>query len=310
MTEPFEDKLATNRVPLEVWRKRAELPEPWMPVVGVLEELRALSEGLQDRHRRLASACDQAEAERKRLDGVLREADTKYRVAQQTSTEQLRALAARLQAVREEERARLAREMHDVLAQELTRLKMELVWVLEDLAEAGHQVAGKALTEKIMGAKTAADRLIETVQKITTELRPAVLDSLGLCAALIWQSSEFEKRTGIVCHAEVPSAEIALDREPATALFRIFQEALTNVARHAQATKIELSLRQEATRVLMVVRDNGRGVQPEEAGAWNSMGLLGMRERALVLGGQFEITGTPGHGTTVKVTIPLQAGRS
>lgn len=221
------------------------------------------------------------------------------------SQEQLRALAARLQAVREEERARVAREIHDVLAQELTRLKMDVTWVnrhLTDSVTAGEQ---QLLHQKLTGMSCLTDTAIQTVQRIAAELRPAVLDSLGLCAAIEWQASDFQGRTGIACRAAVPPAGIEVNRDAATALFRIVQESLTNVLRHAAATEVQIRLETGADDLLLTVQDNGSGVPPAALDDPASVGLVGMRERALLLGGRCDIMGHAGRGTTVVVRLPL-----
>ena len=221
------------------------------------------------------------------------------------SHEQLRSLAARLQSVREEERTRVAREIHDVLAQDLTRLKLDLMWLSHRLAKTIDRGTQKLLQEKLVGMTELTDAAIRSVQTIATELRPVVLDSLGLCAAIEWQAREFQERTGIQCAAFVPEEEIRLDRDRSTALFRIVQESLTNVARHASATKVEIRLLCKARQLTLAVRDNGRGIKTGKPDDPHSLGLLGMRERALLLGGRCEITGPRGKGTTVEVRLPL-----
>jgi signal transduction histidine kinase len=150
------------------------------------------------------------------------------------------------------------------------------------------------------------DTAIESVQKIATELRPVVLDTLGLCAAIEWQANEFEGRTGIKCELNLPHEELDLDRDYSTALFRILQESLTNVVRHAQATRVEIDLQREANHLALTVRDNGRGIGPTELNDPHSLGLLGMRERAMLLGGECQITGNPTFGTEVEARFPAR----
>jgi PAS domain S-box-containing protein len=214
------------------------------------------------------------------------------------SFEQQRALTARLQSVREEERARMAREIHDELGQALTAIKIDLASLVSELPPKQTQ----ALRRKSI--MTLIDETIQTVRRISTELRPGILDDLGLVAAVEWAAEEFQARTGTKCHISLPPADIALDPEHATALFRIFQETLTNVARHANATEVNVRLAYDKRDASLEVRDNGQGISEEQLTAANSLGLLGMLERALLLGGELTINGVPGQGTTVRVRIP------
>jgi len=225
--------------------------------------------------------------------------------AMRVSGEQLRALAGRLQAVREEERTRIAREIHDVLAQDLTRLKIDLAWLHGRLAKPGLPGAPEALVDRISEMTGIADAAIHSVQMIATELRPAVLDSLGLCAAVEWQARDFQEHTGIQCRSNLPEAEPPVSHAAATAVFRIVQESLTNVLRHARATQVDIILRQDVDQLVLKVRDNGCGIRPETLSNPLSIGLTGMRERALLLGGHCEIRSEPGEGATVDVRLPL-----
>jgi two-component system sensor histidine kinase UhpB len=214
------------------------------------------------------------------------------------SREQLRALTAHLERVREEERTRIAREIHDELGQALTGLKMDLSWFAARLQNL------PALQEKSAGMLKLIDSTVHAVRRLSTELRPAILDSLGLIPAIEWLAQEFEKRTGVNCEFVCADDELALDQEKTTALFRICQEALTNVTRYANATSVNIVLEMEEGQLLLQIRDNGRGITEGEKRATNSFGLLGMRERARLLGGTFEITGGSGKGTTLTVRIP------
>ena len=218
---------------------------------------------------------------------------------------QLRALAARVQAVREEERTQVAREIHDVLAQELTSLKVDVVLLTQLLTQSPDESAQGLVREKLAAMTVATNIAIQSVQKIATDLRPAVLDSLGLCAAIEWQASDFQTRTGISCQASLPSENLHFDQALSTALFRILQESLTNVVRHAAATRVEIHLQHKAGHVILTIQDNGRGIQEGQADAAGAVGLLGMRERALLLGGRCDISGRPGEGTRVKARLPL-----
>lgn len=220
----------------------------------------------------------------------------------QKSYEQLRALSARLESVREEESLRIARELHDELGGALTALKMDLSLLKKRLLN----IDGEAALQRINSMSTFIDETIQTVRNISTELRPPVLDDLGLPAAIEWQAQEFQKRTGIRC--EIASLwEDGLDAKTSTALFRIFQEILTNVARHAQATRVKVALERTDDRMHLRVSDNGRGITQSEVSHPKSLGILGMRERALLLGGQVSFSGVTGKGTTISVHIPLRS---
>lgn len=216
------------------------------------------------------------------------------------SHEQLRALSVYLQYVREEERSRIAREVHDELGQGLTGLKLDLAWVANRLPK-----DLKPLLDKAKAMSGQIDVVIAAVRRIATELRPGILDDLGLVAALEWQANEFQIRTGIECrlHTEVRLA--LLDARLNTAFFRVFQETLTNIIRHAEATRVEVHFTLQNGWLVLEVRDNGRGITSGKVASPESLGLLGMRERATLLGGTFAIQGGPGQGTTVSVRIPL-----
>jgi PAS domain S-box-containing protein len=215
------------------------------------------------------------------------------------SFDQLRALAARLQSVREEERARVAREIHDELGQALTGIKLEAASLIRELPGDGKQQPNRA--ESIV---KLAEETIQAVRRISTELRPGILDDLGLVAAVEWEAGQFEARTGTKCRLDLPKDDIVIDRECATAIFRIFQETLTNVARHAGASQVDVRLARESGNLCLDVRDNGKGISEEQLSAGRSLGILGMRERALLLGGELAISGASGKGTTVRVRIP------
>jgi signal transduction histidine kinase len=218
---------------------------------------------------------------------------------QRRSFQQLRALAARLQTAREEERARVAREIHDELGQALTAIKIDLTALLPNvLADPRSNLQRQQTVFRLL------DEAIQSVRRIATDLRPGVLDDLGLVAAIEWAVEEFQTRTGIQSCVSLPDSDIALDAQSATALFRILQEALTNVARHAGATRVTVRLAHEDGDLSLEVRDNGGGIREQQLAGGKSLGVLGMRERAILLGGQFSIGGTPENGTTVKVRIP------
>ena len=199
----------------------------------------------------------------------------------------------------------LAREMHDVLAQELTRLKIDLVWLERRLARPGPDAATQGLAPRVAEMSQVADTAIHCVQRIATGLRPAVLDSLGLCAAIEWQAKDFQTHNGITCQASVPEMEPRVSHDVATATFRILQESLTNVMRHAYATRVDVSLLQEAGHLVLRVADNGCGIRPKALSNPMSIGLAGMRERSLLLGGKFEIQSQLGSGSTIEMRLPL-----
>ena len=221
------------------------------------------------------------------------------------SSTQLRVLAGRLQAVREDERAEIAREIHDVLAQELTSIKIGLAWLGRRLRQPLDEEKREAMIEKLKAVTEQADVSIASVQKIATDLRPIVLDSLGLPAAIEWQVEEFERQSEIRCHVTVPAGKCVLSRERATALFRILQECLTNVVRHAGAAQVNVVLVSKDGHMELTVHDNGCGLAAEKLHDPRSIGLLGMRERVMAFGGNVEISGIPGAGTTVAARIPF-----
>jgi PAS domain S-box-containing protein len=216
------------------------------------------------------------------------------------SHRQLRELSAHMEHIREEERKHIAREIHDELGQQLTILKLDLLQISRKLPP--------EQTDMMQKMKEADQLLIETmrsIRKIATQLRPSILDTLGLVSALEWQSREFEKRFGITCVFESLLQEPVFSEQQATALFRIYQEALTNTARHAAATRVDAVLSQEGSRVVLEVRDNGKGFNPTDMAGKKTMGLVGMQERALMLDGTFSIDSAPGHGTYIAVSVPM-----
>jgi PAS domain S-box-containing protein len=220
------------------------------------------------------------------------------------TSDQLRALSARLQSVREEEATRIAREIHDELGQQLTGLKLDLRRAERKVEELESSPAVNSLLDTLVSATELADGIITTVQKIATELRPGVLDKLGLGAALQYEARRFQERSEIRCEVRLPEAEPSFSTEISTALFRIFQECLTNVARHAHASEVEAELKLEPGAVILSVHDNGRGVTPSAMATRTALGLLGMKERAALLGGEIVFHSGPDQGTTVTVRLP------
>jgi PAS domain S-box-containing protein len=216
--------------------------------------------------------------------------------------EALRALSERLQAVREEERARIAREVHDEVGQALSALQMDTAWLTKKLESLRGERA--ELSAKLRSMAALIETTHDSVQRIATELRPGILDELGLEAAVEWWVRDFEQRTGIACRIRSDLKDARLDPDRSTAVFRILQEALTNVARHAGATQVQIRLSADPETLRLEVRDNGRGISEDRIADARSLGLLGMRERARSFGGDIAVHGEPGHGTTVTLTVP------
>jgi len=217
------------------------------------------------------------------------------------SARQLQELAASLESAREEERTEIARELHDQLGQALTGMKFDLAWLTEQLEKTDN-----ALAQKAKDITAQMNTMIKMVRRIATELRPGMLDDLGLVASIEWQAHDFEKRTGINCKINANFEGISVTREQNLALFRIFQEALTNVARYADAKNIDVNLSLAGEVLTLEIHDDGRGIRQEEITGLHSLGLIGMRERAKYLGGTFSIQGEPGHGTSLMVSIPIK----
>jgi signal transduction histidine kinase len=206
----------------------------------------------------------------------------------------LKALSDRLLVVQEEERSRIARELHDDLGQSLTALKMDVIGLLEK-TDRKSPVADRILR--------TLDATVTSIQRISSELRPSILDDLGLVAAIESEAGLFEERTGIECELSLPQ-DASIEPHCATAIYRIVQEALTNVARHSNASRVEIRLRQRTEELLLEIRDDGRGMTEDELSDSHSLGLLGIRERADLIGGTVHFEGVSGRGTIVSVRIP------
>jgi PAS domain S-box-containing protein len=222
----------------------------------------------------------------------------------QDSREQLRNLTVYLQSVREQERTNIAREIHDELAQALTALKMDVSWLDHRLP-----IDAQSLSEKTKSMSKLIDSTIQTVKRISAELRPGILDDLGLVAAIEWQAEEFQNRTGISCNFTVDPQDLTIDQDRSTAIFRIFQETLTNVARHARATRVAVSLKERAGKLTLRVKDNGIGITEEQISDSRSFGFIGMRERVIPWNGKISFKGIPDKGTTVIVRVGLDTGK-
>ena len=219
--------------------------------------------------------------------------------------EEVRMLSGRLATAQEEERTRIARELHDELGVGLTCLKIDLSRLYAIESEGAGAGARRKVEDKIRAMIEQIDTTIASVQRLVTELRPAVLDDLGLVAAIEWQCQDFQKRTGIPCTCVTSADDIAMERERATAIFRICQEALTNTVRHAKATAVTIKLESRSESLRLVVADNGVGIPDTKVSNYQSLGLLGMRERVALFGGEITIEGNPGNGTTVTACLPL-----
>jgi two-component system sensor histidine kinase UhpB len=216
------------------------------------------------------------------------------------SHEQFRDLSAYLQSAREEERKSIAREIHDELGQALTTIKLELSLLQEEVLN-----DAAAATDRIQSLKERVDETIHTVKSIITKLRPGLLDDLGLTAAIEWQANDFQRRTGIVCEVSMKPEEVNINPEISTAMFRIFQETLTNIGRHSSATRVLAHLYRGDDSLELQVHDNGRGITSEEINDPKSFGLIGIRERAQYWHGIVDIEGKAGLGTIVTVRFPL-----
>jgi signal transduction histidine kinase len=312
---PAEANLESNKPRLyQIWRDGIALPEEALPMqVAGREGKPVLGQELELRFPNNTTRWIYGNAvPLLRPDGQVRgvvaafvdiTALKKAELELSVSRANLRGLAARLQAVREEERTVLAREIHDVLAQDLTRLKIDITWVSRRIGQTPEGASQQLLQQKLAGMSELTDIAIASVQRIATELRPVVLDTLGLCAAIEWQARDFQSRTGIECTVSVPEVDLHLERDCATALFRILQESLTNVARHSKASRVNIELRSEQELVSLSVHDNGRGIRISELNDPRSVGLLGMRERAILLGGECRIFSGPDGGTSVEATL-------
>ena len=216
------------------------------------------------------------------------------------TNDQLRSLSTHLQSVREEERIRIAREIHDELGQQLTGLKMDVYWLNKKL-----EAKDEKIQEKIRDIIDLINDTVQSVRRISSNLRPSILDDLGLIAALEWQSREVENRSEIKVHFATHMAEQDIPVDIATGIFRIYQEALTNALRHANAHEIKSSLQINNNQLILKIRDDGRGIDPNTKPNKKSFGLIGIKERTFVMGGKFELKSEPGRGTELCISIPL-----
>lgn len=226
---------------------------------------------------------------------------TRNRIDLNRSKEQLRNLALRLQNIREEERTLIAREIHDELGQLLTVLKIQISLMAKKISS-----KEKKIYSQLESSKELIDQAIDSVQKISSKLRPGILDELGLIPAIEWYVKEFGQLTGIQCECSLSQKPVDLNPEQSTALFRITQEALTNAARHSFAKRVSVYLKNEDEKLILEITDNGIGIHQFQIDNPNSLGLLGIKERALVFGGKVSINGVPNKGTNLKIEWPLK----
>lgn len=216
------------------------------------------------------------------------------------SYEQIRSLTEHLQNIREEERTHIAREIHDELGQQLTVLKMDVAWLSKKI-----NGSNNAVKEKLNELTSLLDNTVQSVRRIASELRPSMLDDLGLAPAMEWHLIEFGKRSGIKTSFHEPNEELEISKPIKTGLFRILQESLTNVAKHSKATKVHVELAEKNNHLLLRIKDNGKGFHQQEAEQKKTLGILGMKERTAMMGGSYEIRSEPGKGTEISVDIPL-----
>ena len=242
------------------------------------------------------------------IEGVGRDITTSLEIQNRLreSESQLRRLAAGLHSAREAERARLSRELHDELGQTLTSLKIDMTRTVRDLLPL---LIAPEMIDRMQSMVGTIDVATETVRQLATALRPPALDHLGLAAAIELEAAAVSRRTGLRCRVTGNLRTAAMTTEQTTAVFRIVQEALTNVVRHAGASVIRIAMRQTATTISVKIHDNGRGVSEQELEDGASIGLLGMRERAGLIGGELLITGRRGKGTAVLITAPIACAR-
>ena len=252
-----------------------------------------------------ASISQHSESGRRLFTVILRDVTERVRVetALRRSQDELRELAAAASSVREQEKSRVARELHDELAQSLTALKMDVNWLKERMA-----AEQKPLVAKLESMQAMLDTTVKATRRISSDLRPLMLDDLGLIPAAEWLVNNFVQRHGIHCQFTADPPDLELQDPHATAIFRIMQESLTNVARHAQASRVEITLDGANGELTLRVRDNGCGFAPADPRKPNSFGLVGLRERVYLLDGEITVDTAPGKGATIEVRIPMPQG--
>jgi PAS domain S-box-containing protein len=250
-----------------------------------------------------ASISQHVENGRKLFTVIVRDVTERVRADEELkrSREELRELSAAAHTVREQEQRRIAREIHDELGQSLTALKMDVAWMQGNLS-----AGAPSLADKLDTMQAQLDATVAATRRISADLRPLMLDDLGLVPATEWLAQNFSERTGISCALQIDPPDLELAEPSASALYRILQESLTNVARHAKARRVEIALERTDGVLKLTVRDDGLGFSPAEARTHKTYGLLGLRERTVLLGGETRIASEPGRGTSIEVSIPLE----
>lgn len=288
--------------------KEKDIVVPFILVTGVLSEklaLDCLKEGVDDfilksSFKRLPSAIVSAIRKRE-----MEEEQTRMSNELKKSHEELRLLVNRHQISIEEERMNIARDLHDELGQVLTALKIDIAMLRKRLT------SGKKMTEQMINDEFAAiskmvDKITMSAKEISAGLRPEALDALGILEAIQWQATEFEKRSKISCQLYLPNEPLELTKELSIALFRIVQEGLTNVARHSLANLVQIYLDARDNVLFLEILDNGKGIEDEKIRSSKSLGIIGLRERVMLLNGQFFIGKAKGGGTKVSIMIPIK----
>ena len=244
--------------------------------------------------------------------GIIMDVTTQRQVGEELrrSREELRGLSQRMDEMREEERALLAREIHDELGHALTSVKLDVAWLMRNFARGKEALSDSQVMGRTQVVLDTLDRAIGFTRDLSSRLRPGILDHLGLVPTLEWLVQDFGERSSLTCEFKSVMRECALGPAESTAVFRICQELLTNVARHAFATRVTVSLREFEGGLLMEVTDNGRGISPDKIESGHSLGLVGIRERVRVLGGEFRIIGQPGRFTRARVWAPIRTGET
>jgi signal transduction histidine kinase len=238
--------------------------------------------------------------QKKKIDQELQEYRNHLENLVDTRTDELRQLSHKIQKIREEEKSRMSREVHDELGQSLTALKMDLFQLEKNFPEENQD--WRKRTQSMMDL---VDTTIKSVQRIAMELRPPILDAFGLCEAIAWQAKEYEKRFSIKFDLNCLQSHFELDEDLKTTFFRVFQESVTNVVRHAEASKVNVSMDQQNDQLVMKIRDNGKGIQKGQIEGSSSLGLIGIRERVRYWNGEVFFHGAPEKGTTVEIQIPV-----
>jgi signal transduction histidine kinase len=238
--------------------------------------------------------------QKKQVDKELEEYRNQLEELVDTRTGELRQLSHQIQKIREEEKSRISREVHDELGQSLTALKMDIFQLEKRLPQESSDLRKR--TQTMVGL---VDNTIRSVQRIAMELRPPILDAFGLCEAIAWQAGEYEKRFGIKFDLNCLQNSLDLEKDLKTTFFRIFQESVTNVVRHAEASQVAVSMNHQRDQLIMKIEDNGKGIRQDQIEGSNSLGLIGIRERVRYWNGEVHFSGTPEKGTTVEIRIPV-----